>query len=315
MSSTALEKKVFLSHYITMKRIFFCALLLITSVCFVIAQSSRPIVTDICAEGISTTEIYISWKLPSTLLPSESSIAIYRTKQKITDITDLKDEVPFVFLPPTTTFYKDNIMTFGRFYYTVLIRLSPEDEFSLIIPGVNATVFPTSVKLEISKEPEAKKKTIPPVESTLNSAGVRAMPLPYLDLLQQKTESTNISKEIQEEALLLGKTSLEKIEPYVFRNEFNLQATGDSSILQDIVVTQLLTGKYTEAVQQLEEFLRLNRAEDTTSRAIFYLGEAYLFNGNYKEALTQFLKVQKVFPELSNKWIQTTLDAFNLVSE
>lgn len=298
-----------------MKRLFFCALFLLISVFFVVANSSRPIVTDISAKGISTTEIYVSWKLPNTILPPEASIAIYRTKKQVTDISALKDVEPFVFLPSNINFYKDNIMKPGWFYYTVLIRLAPEDEFSLIIPGVNATVFPASVEFEVVKEPDPKKKTLSPIESTLNSAGVRAVPLPYLDLAQQKTETTNIPKEMQEEALLLGKTTLEKIEPYVFRNEFNFQATGDSLILQDIVKNQLLQGKYPEAVQYLEEFLRLNRSEDTTSRAIFYLGEAYLFNGNYKDALTQFLKVQKVFPELSNKWIQTTLDAFNLATE
>jgi TolA-binding protein len=53
----------------------------------------------------------------------------------------------------------------------------------------------------------------------------------------------------------------------------------------------------------------LPRSSPAESRARFYLGQAYYYSGNYREALFEFLLIRDVFPAEGSEWVQATLAA------
>ena len=58
----------------------------------------------------------------------------------------------------------------------------------------------------------------------------------------------------------------------------------------------------------MNQLIGTNISEETRNRAYFYLGESQYFSGNYEEAVRSFVRIQQVFPTLSKKWLEASLD-------
>ena len=86
---------------------------------------------------------------------------------------------------------------------------------------------------------------------------------------------------------------------------------GDDYLLFDILKTTFIKKKYGECSEKLIKFLGQNRSKDVTNRAIFYLGECYYYTGDFSKALGQFLLLEDVYPALSRKWSESTLDLYS----
>ena len=142
---------------------------------------------------------------------------------------------------------------------------------------------------------------------------LRKTPLPYLDiidgvgaepLVSDKTASdvsslTGGSKKASKSAVLT---------PYIFEEDLVSPDGGDAYLLFEILKSSFVTKKYKESIDKLNHLIGTNISESTRNRAYFYLGEAQYFNKNYEEAVRNFVKVQGVYPTLSQKWLEASLD-------
>lgn len=296
-------------------------ILRIVTLCFFVsivsAQNQRAIVQDIVARPVSTTQIELNWQLPNSwelFLSKNTKLAIYRSTTIISNLNELETSQEIIQLPISETKYIDTVPEYREYYYAVMIKTDSANEITLVIPAVNATVIGIRPMNEI-KEDILQTETLSAKEkTTLNSQGFRILPLPYLDLQTQTSSQSKISEKTTQEALKLAEETkyAKKFTPYVFRNEQSIGKTGEELILYDIIQNHFLQGQYKEAQNLLLEFLQLNRSEDITSRAMFYLAETYFFMGEYENALSSLLLVQNVFPELTSRWIQNTLDSYSL---
>ena len=294
------------------------------------AQTNRPIVYDISAKINENNQIDISWKLPSYTDSNKiesAEIAIFRTTSPSLVSSDLSSIKPLVVLPSNTTSFTDSISTdsisirnIPDYYYTVMLRPTPTTQYTLIIPGVNATVIGVKILPEIEDEKKEEILQFENIEEKqagiedIEKNGIRKMPLPYLNVLSHENFQKTIKPETIEAAVLLGNQErvVENILPYIFRDEQIERFSGEEFILYDIINNQFSKRNFSQTIKLLNDFLNLNRSKDTTTRSIFYLGECYYFIGKYRLALTHFLQVQENFPELTGTWIQATLNAFDL---
>jgi len=66
--------------------------------------------------------------------------------------------------------------------------------------------------------------------------------------------------------------------------------------------------KYEESIIELKKLTDRNISESVQKRAVFYMGEAQFFTGDYAAAVRSFLHVAQDFPLESKKWINYSLD-------
>lgn len=317
MSSIALEKSIILFHYITMKARIFFVTVLILACNLLLANPNRPLVYDINSTPYSQDQIKISWLLPNYLLKENNpntTIILYRTTKPVFGSDSLKNVKPLAVLPFPTTTYTDTVIESIDYYYTVRLNFESQNEYLLVIPSVNTTI--NGCKPLPQKDKITEIQTTPQQEETppQKKGELRELPLPYLSLIQNQNIDSVITQETESQARNLAniKANQDKIKPHIFRNEQIDGIAGEELILKDIIQDYFAKGHYKETVMLLNSFLQLNRSQEVTERSIFYLGEAYFYTGNYNQALKAFLLVQKSFPELTNQWIQQTLDMFSI---
>ena len=80
----------------------------------------------------------------------------------------------------------------------------------------------------------------------------------------------------------------------------------------EILKNYFIQEKYAQAFINLERLSKTNIDEKVLNRAYFYMGQSLYFCANYEEAITTFVKVAEIYPELTKKWIILSLDALNL---
>lgn len=242
-------------------------------------------------------------------------------------------------LPRGTVSYSDKVTTSQEYYYAVISLVSQnnseaqeenlyydeeldsvKDEeatkrVSLVLPGVNATVF--GAKAEIKKRaakviPEKKEEPKKTYENKM-----REQPLPFVDILgdsdsRQSTISDKAKTQVKD--LLKAKRNsreLSVLDYHVFEEDLVEPSGGDDYLLFDILKTTFIKKKYGECREKLVKFLGQNRSKNVTNRAIFYLGECYYYTGDFSKALGQFLLLEDVYPALSRKWSESTLDLYS----
>ena len=104
----------------------------------------------------------------------------------------------------------------------------------------------------------------------------------------------------------------EYIHPYIFQEDLYTPDGGDDFILFEILKNYFIQEKYDQAFISLQHLTKTNIDEKVLNRAIFYMGQSLYFCANYEEAITTFVKVAEIYPELTKKWIVLSLDALNL---
>lgn len=305
------------------------------------AQSRNLIVTGINAfPSAAPSEISVSWIMPANTAEYKiNSVEIYRNTRPITDIKDLENARLMAKLPRGTVSYSDKVTTSQEYYYAVISLVSQnnseaqeenlyydeeldsvKDEeatkrVSLVLPGVNATVF--GAKAEIKKRaakviPEKKEEPKKTYENKM-----REQPLPFVDILgdsdsRQSTISDKAKTQVKD--LLKAKRNsreLSVLDYHVFEEDLVEPSGGDDYLLFDILKTTFIKKKYGECSEKLVKFLGQNRSKNVTNRAIFYLGECYYYTGDFSKALGQFLLLEDVYPALSRKWSESTLDLYS----
>lgn len=295
----------------------FLVVLAFLSVNMAFSQNARLMVSDIQAQATADGKITVTWKLPAlpeNLEPDSLSLQLYRTQERKAGSKALEGLSPIVTLPYNTLSYTDYPGTKGTFYYTAIL-LQADRGLELVVPGTNSTVEGVQVQPSSPHTQEIQRETI--LEEPNKSTGLRNTPLPYLKLMLRQTPSTEIPINPERSQKAISQSTLEGVDislppQYIFRQEQEEDSVGEDFILQEIVNTHLRTEEYQLAEQSLRDFLSINRSKDATDRGTFYLGEALLYQGKYRQALSCFLAVQDRFPNLTTRWIQAALNGYQL---
>ena len=266
---------------------------------------------------------------------------MYRDTKPIAGKDAISHLAPLATLSSTADSYTDIVSDFREYYYAVISITKPgtrvidselyydeeldkpEDmtggkPYLVFLPGVNTTVNGTRVKSPVQKNVPSKKTTESAKEKLYGAGDMREQPLPFLDILgAAKVPAPKISRKTEKQALSLtgGKQTHkapEMLEPYYFEQDLMSPDGGDEYLLFEVLKTTFVKKEYQAAIVALKKFLAQNRTNSVTNRASFYLGESYYFSGKYHEALNQFLELQDTFSPLSQKWIESSLELFEI---
>lgn len=315
---------------------------LILSIIFIsnaFTQNDSPIVNSIEAVGISPSIISITWSLPQkTNTKHINSLKLYKNTRPITSYSDLKNLSPIATIPFGRLSYNDKVNDSCEYFYAIVSMISEgsyesqdlyfdeefdlpkekqeEQELKLIIPGVNATVLGAKIKKKLTQNLEIPIQQNELKNKKLNTE-LREKPLPYIDIFGDEIpHEASISLASEKNAKkLINKNRTKKItilEPYIFEEDLISPSGGDDYLLFEILKSSFIKRKYKNAIIELNKFLAQNREKSTSDRANFYLGQAYYFTGKLELAIIQFLNLETSYPELSNKWIENTLDLYQI---
>ena len=302
-----MKKKTLLSY-------FFLVFSSLTSV----HSQSRPVATRIKALTSDNQKIIIQWAFPHHTEPKITSVNLYRDTKPISSWKQLSELKPIATLAPETTVFTDTPETAKEYYYAVT-GMTESEEYSILIPALNYTIDgaqlrPTEITVKLKKvEPEQSKRMHAKDE-------IREIPLPNLDFLSSEKENPlkfsdkaiKTAEEISRK--YIGNDVKQIRELYFFEEDMISQPSGDEYTLFTTLRATLVQRKYQAAINELNGFLSIRRDENVTYRANFYLGEAYYAMQDYQNALYCFLEAQEKYPELSKKWIESSLDLMELDS-
>ena len=292
---------------------FFSVIFLFSSILlpnFAQTVSPRPVLTAINAKKIGVNKIQLTWNIPEKF--NAASIAIFRSTSQIQQRSTISAEKPVAEVPAHTTTYTDTLKHFGDYYYALVARDKNGDLFNMLFPTVNATakavsLLPPDDYYDFPAEPE--EQYVP--------GFLRELPLPYLDLISdldiKPTPMTAKAKNAGK--TLAGKYAVKKpklLNPYIFQEDMVLSPEGDDFFLFESLKTYFIKKDYKGSITDLRNFLRITREQPVMMRAAFYLAESHYYCKNYRHALELFLFVEDEFPELSKKWIDSTLDFYKI---
>lgn len=297
-----------------MKRFIFNTLLFLifTFSCF--TQSSvSSVISNLRATINNTSEdfatISLKWKIPQKNDITE--FIIYRDNKQI-----LKENLsllkPIEILTGKYTSYFDTVINLSdEYYYAVLTKTRNGDFFDIIIPTVNATVNPVIPK---------PKKTV--FSENINKPGRietrenerELIPLPYLNEEDNSyVEKKAIPKKnIEIAKKLSAKKTEKKSKPLQILPQDKKPESGDQYLLSTIVNTSFIKADWNTAESEFLKFLKINRTEETVSRANFYLGQIYYYQGKSKNALNSFMTSLNNYPIESRQWIDEVLEEFEI---
>ena len=271
---------------------------------------SRPVCTSLSAEKVGINKIKLTWKIPPKF--TAASVAIFRSLEPITLKSTISAERPIAEVPAKLTTYTDTVKKFGEYYYAVVARDKEGTLFTMLFPTVNATATPVALTAPngfYDTEPEPEEQYIP--------GFLRELPLPYLDLISdldiQPTQMPLKAK--RDAAILAGKyadAKPEMLPPYVFEDDFVCATGGDDFYLFESLKNYFIKKDYKGSVTDLRKLLSVKRSPEVTTRAVFYLAESQYYCKNYRHALELFLFLEDDVPELAKKWIDSTLDFYQI---
>lgn len=289
----------------------FAAVFSIIAVTPVFSQTTSS-VYNIHAEEESSTSIKITWEYKDNASDSGQAFELYKAATPFSATYEIKPDTKIADLPITSRDFSDAVNDYHEYYYAILVRTKDGTD-RIILPSMNATVtgahkkFPEQ-KVQAKASASAEEKIYP--EGTL-----RKTPLPTLNLLE--TDKIN-EHPLKNETIRKGAALADKkpdymvmLEPYAFEQDLISPEGGEDYLLFDTLHKTFARKLYKEGIEQLEDFLSVNHSEEISKRTYFYLGECQYFSGLYSEAVMSFLKVHEDYPDLTQKWIDSSL---NLIS-
>lgn len=297
------------------KKLFIISILavFINAILFGQAKTSKYFVDKIYFKQVASNKIQVNWEVPES--DENFSILVFKSTIPFNSSLQIKKLTPVAKLPKNAVFFIDTINDYNEYYYAVLIQKEDNFIYDVILPSVNSTV--KSAKLSI---PEVKNNENKSVQKKYAEGSLRELPLPSLNIIQElNIKPTKLSDEVLNRAKNLTKgfenQKKEKLSPYYFEEDLVSAESGDEYFLFEILKNYFVKNDFENSIKELYNFLRVNRNEDCTNRAVFYLGESNYFVGNYKTALTMFLYTEDAFPQISKKWINSTLDFYEIPSD
>lgn len=274
-------------------------------------QTVRPIVKNIEVSHIANAQVRVSWKLPQGF--SASAILIFKDTQPFVAKNQVVTTSPIAQVKADSTYYVDRLMNYQEYYYAVIAKRDDGTLYDVVLPSINATVTGIRAKREVVQQEEDAER---PQEKLYADGQLRELPLPYLEMLEEQLKPNPLRKEVMDAGReLAGNHTVKHIKPlppYIFEEDMIAPAGGDDYFLFEILKEYFVRKDYKNSVEQLLKFLSINRSDSVTNRAVFYLAESYYYRKNYRQALNLFLFVEDEIPVASKKWIESTLDLYQL---
>ena len=271
--------------------------------------AEKPIVRDIQTEAGKGNKINIYWTLPENPEKEISSFLIYRDTRQIASFSQIKNLEPIAQISSNFSGYTDTVKDFIDYFYCVLaITKDSTSPYDLILLSFNSTVKGAHIAVNSQQKEPQKKET----EKLYYEGTLRETPLPYIDIVENSIQPTpTVSEEAAFAAQTLTNKSKKKepiLKPYIFEEDLISPDGGDDYLLFEILKQYFVQKNYEESIVQLNKLAGTNIKETTRNRIYFYIGECEYLTGEYENAVKSFVKVQDVYPILSRKWINSSLD-------
>lgn len=297
-----------------MKKLIFILISLILPICAF--SQSRPIIENLEANSTELYKIKLTWTLPSMPSPKIEKLYIYRDSKQITSYSQISSLNPIATLDKNSTFYIDNVQNTNEYFYSIIAETN-DGPYKIIIPSINSTL--NGIMPLFKNTSNNSNRNIQHKETfTINQNSKRVFPLPQINF-DKNNDSKNNKITLGKKAIDAGnelgkgynkKNYISKI--HVFEEDLICPEGGDEYFLFRILKESFVKNNFATSVENLTDFLSVYRNKETTSRAIFYLAEAYYFSGNYEKAIYHFLAVKDIYPELTKKWLDSSLDLYKL---
>ena len=297
-----------------MKKLVFILISLILPICAF--SQSRPIIENLEANSTELYKIKLTWTLPSMPSPKIEKLYIYRDSKQITSYSQISNLNPIATLDKNSTFYIDNVQNTNEYFYSIIAETN-DGPYKIIIPSINSTL--NGIMPLFKNTSNNSNQNIQHKETfTINQNSKRVFPLPQINF-DKNNDSKNNKITLGKKAIDAGnelgkgynkKNYISKI--HVFEEDLICPEGGDEYFLFRILKESFVKNNFATSVENLTDFLSVYRNKETTSRAIFYLAESYYFSGNYEKAIYHFLAVKDIYPELTKKWLDSSLDLYKL---
>jgi hypothetical protein len=269
-------------------------------------QSFRPVESGIFGLETRTAGdgVHISYRTAG----GQRNIVLYRSVQPLRNTADLLRAVIIYSGAPAP--FTDYPAPGISHYYAVIFEDEVLQGTAGLIPGHNASIEPVEIRVTAGM-------TGPPAPET----PVRAMPLPLISVYNAVPGSDGSSG--APSAVPLGPDAAKALDaiprprsgpppkkrPRAFSQDLEAPGRGEESQLRAIVQGTFAKRDWQGARTELLNYLSLSRSPRSEARARFYLGQAYYFTGQNREALIEFLAVQSQYPQEVRDWIDAVLIA------
>jgi hypothetical protein len=212
-------------------------------------------------------------------------------------------------LDPGTTRYVQPALPGIDYWFAVMDAGLYKLGQATVAPGVNATTIPVRMPINPAR-----------LSTMSGGAGRRNTPLPSLsmpfgDLNGQQSGDSGIVQTPPEKQLSAAATRTIGLlmqgiarppaaerSPEIFPSDISPVPGTELSQLQQIVTGPFAGSDMAGAQKQLSSFLAMRRAPEVDAHARFYLGQAYYFLGQPRDALMEFLIAEDSYFQRAQPW-------------
>lgn len=275
-------------------KIKFTVLLSLFVLCSVFSQEKSNI-TEFEAL-IRNDAVILTWK---GSLNSEN-LLLYRSTSPFLDIKSLSQAVIVSTKFDSTLLFVDYPIPGIPYYYAIIDETSLSHATIKFEAGINTNRVPVEISHLYSNVPKQK------------TTYQRPIPLPWLNPQNKQQEKSYKFSETTEDTLKKYTRNVtnkqRRIKKFVILpDDLDTTFGGEYLLLRNILNSSIKNKEWNKAIQELNDFLKLRRTQDSIARAHFYLGQCYYFQSEPEKALLEFLLAQDTYYDKSQEWIQYTL--------
>ena len=274
-----------------------------------VSSSISSLKANLKSKNATQALIDLSWEIPSK--NDIVAFNIYRSENQITK-DSIKKLKPIIVLQGRYTRYTDTVTNLtSSYYYCITTKTVSGEEFDIVIPMVNSTVtaiIPEQKTSTVTELPKEETK----VETPENERAL--IPLPYLNELEDANAS---KKDVTNHDLSVAKKYGRKSKAQKPKRPQILPLdekpdSGEQYLLSTIVNGPFKKAQWDEALNEINDFIKIKRSDETLNRAYFYLGQIYYYKGDSKNSIFSFMKSQDDYPVESHQWIDEVLNSLKL---
>lgn len=237
-------------------------------------------------------------------------LVVYRGTAPIDNEAQLLKSVSVGVIPSSQTSFQDTPVPGIPYYYAVIDSAMLASGKVALIPGQNTTRSGVTVPIRTNGNGEiiyATKRPRPLPFLTLTTNPQTGAPLPGSTSpgFPQKTALTK--KTADAVHALVGSLPTKKppkMHPVILDADKGVvKGGGEEYALKDILDGPFKAGKWKAAVAALDAYLAIRHSKAIEKRARFYLAEAHYFTGAYRQAMLEFLLVEKSYYAQAKPWM------------
>jgi len=243
---------------------------------------------------------------------SDRQLVVYRNTSPIRSVNELLASVSIGLIPSSLSEFKDHPIAGIPYYYAIVDSdMLSTGSVSLEL-GANATSDPVEIPLSpgtIGESEFAGKRLrpLPFLVITPNDGGAPLLSSP--GALAPQTKSLSPAAQEAVDSLLgsLPAQPPQPLSPVLLDADKapSPSAGGDEHALLAILSGPFAARDWNAAERALKDYLAIRRAVDLQTRARFYLGQCYYFEGNYRRSFMELLLVEDNFYSAVQPWLSS----------